>query len=156
MTTIDGDATALSDRTAVEDLVRGFFSAFTSGPDVAARLDELRRIMIPGATVVRTCGMPVEVYDVESFIAPRLALLTGGEVTDFEEWPEPGRVEIFGDIAQWWGAYGKRWRVDGELHTGRGMKTMSFVRTAEGWRISSAAWDDERESVRRAVRASAG
>jgi hypothetical protein len=142
---IIGEAASKSDETAIEALVGAFFSAFTSGPDAAARLDDLRRIMLPGATVVRTCGLPVEVYDVESFIAPRLALLTSGEIADFEEWPEPGRIDVFGDIAHWWGAYSKRWRTGGEIHTGRGMKTMSFVRTDDGWRISSAAWDDERD-----------
>ena len=147
MATTGTDAAATSDESAVEDLVRAFFSAFTSGPETAARLDDLRRIMLPGATVVRTCGLPVEVYDVESFIAPRLALLTSGEISDFEEWPEPGRVDVFGDVAHWWGPYGKRWRTGTEVHTGRGMKTMSFVRTDDGWRISSAAWDDEREAT---------
>ena len=144
MTLIGGEAAATSDETAIEALVDAFFSAFTTGPDTAARLDGLRRIMLPGATVVRTCGLPAEVYDVESFIAPRLALLTSGEITEFEEWPEPGRIDVFGDIAHWWGAYGKRWLAGGEVHTGAGMKTMSFVRTDAGWRISSAAWDDER------------
>lgn len=144
MATTGGEAASKSDETEIETLVRAFFSAFAAGPEAAARLDDLRRIMLPGATIVRTCGLPVEVYDVESFIAPRLALLTSGEITEFEEWPEPGRIDVFGDIAHWWGAYGKRWRSGGELHTGDGMKTMSFVRTAAGWRISSAAWDDER------------
>lgn len=145
MAITSGEAASTSDETAIEVLVGAFFSAFTAGPDAAANLDDLRRIMLPGATVVRTCGLPVEVYDVESFIAPRLALLTSGEISEFEEWPEPGRIDVFGDIAHWWGAYGKRWRTDGEIHTGRGMKTMSFVRTDDGWRISSAAWDDERQ-----------
>ena len=145
MVTIGGEAAATSDESAIGALVGAFFSAFTSGPDAAARLDDLRRIMLPGATVVRTCGLPAEVYDVESFIAPRLALLTSGEISEFEEWPEPGRVDVFGDIAHWWGAYAKRWRAAGVTHTGRGMKTMSFVRTDDGWRISSAAWDDERQ-----------
>lgn len=144
MAITSGEAASTSDETAIETLVHAFFSAFTSGPDAAARLDDLRRIMLPGATVVRTCGLPIEVYDVESFIAPRLALLTSGEISEFEEWPEPGRTDVFGDIAHWWGAYGKRWRTNDGVHTGRGMKTMSFVRTDDGWRISSAAWDDER------------
>ncbi|MEI7054765.1 DUF4440 domain-containing protein [Nocardioides sp. CCNWLW239] len=149
MTITSGEAAATSDEAAVEALVHAFFSAFTTGPDTAARLDDLRRIMIPGATVVRTCGLPVEVYDVESFIAPRLALLTSGEIEEFEEWPEPGRIDVFGDIAHWWGAYGKRWLAGGEVHTGRGMKTMSFVRTDDGWRISSAAWDERQLKISR-------
>ncbi len=31
--------------------------------------------------------------------------------------------------------------------TGRGMKTLQLVRTAAGWKISGAAWDDEREGL---------
>jgi hypothetical protein len=27
------------------------------------------------------------------------------------------------------------------------MKTIQFVRTADGWRISAAAWDDERDGL---------
>ena len=33
---------------------------------------------------------------------------------------------------------------DGTPFSGRGMKSLQFVRTGEGWRISAAAWDDER------------
>ena len=29
----------------------------------------------------------------------------------------------------------------------RGVKTLHFVRTAAGWRLSAAAWDDERDGV---------
>jgi len=27
------------------------------------------------------------------------------------------------------------------------MKTIQFIRTSEGWRISAAAWDDERPGL---------
>jgi len=33
------------------------------------------------------------------------------------------------------------------LAAGRGMKTLQFVRTVTGWRISAAAWDDERDGL---------
>ena len=36
---------------------------------------------------------------------------------------------------------------DGVTVTGRGMKTLQLVRTDAGWRISAAAWDDEREGL---------
>ena len=36
---------------------------------------------------------------------------------------------------------------DGTPFTGRGMKTLQLVRTSGGWRISAAAWDDERDGV---------
>lgn len=131
------------DRAAVSELVRAFLAAFTSGPDCAARLDALRELFLPDAVIVRTCGEPIA-YGLDSFIAPRKELLTSGRLADFREWELSGRVELFGDIAHYFGSYAKAGVQDGTPFTGRGMKTAQFVRTAAGWRISALAWDDER------------
>ena len=135
------------DHAEIAGLVRVFFDAFTSGPDIVERMDALRGILLPTAVVVRTCGSTPAVYDVDGFIAPRLALLTGGTLTDFREWELTGHTEVFGDIAHHWGSYAKSWNQGGEQVTGRGMKTLQFVRTDDGWRISAAAWDDERDGL---------
>ena len=140
-------ASSAADREAIADLVRTFFAAFTSGPDSAARLDRLRSIFLPEAVIVATCGREPTVYGVDSFIAPRAALLSGGTLVDFHEWEVRGHTEIFGDIAQHFGSYAKAGVQDGTPFTGRGMKTMQLVRTSAGWRISAAAWDDERDGL---------
>jgi hypothetical protein len=136
-----------TDRSELEAMVDAFFTAFTSGEGVAARLDVLRRLLIPQAVIVRTCGGEPAVYGVEDFIAPRQALLEGGTLVDFHEWALGGRTEIWGDIAHWWGSYAKEGVQDGVPFTGRGRKTIQFIRTTEGWRISAAAWDDERPGL---------
>jgi hypothetical protein len=135
------------DRAAVAGIVRTFFAAFTSGAGSGARLDALRRVFLPEAVIVRTCGGEPVAYDVEGFIAPRQALLAGGALTGFREWEVSGRTEVFGDIAQHFCAYAKEGVQDGTPFRGRGMKTMQFVRTSAGWRISAVAWDDERDGV---------
>jgi hypothetical protein len=137
-----------TDREAVATLVRTFFEAFTSGPDVHQRLDALPELFLPGAVIVRTCGLEPAVYDVASFIEPRRALLTGGTLTDFREWELDGHTELFGDIGHHFCSYAKEWREGETHHTGRGMKTLQLVRTAGGWRISGAAWDDERAGLK--------
>jgi hypothetical protein len=137
----------VEDRAEIEGVVRAFFAAFTSGPDSAAGLDALRSLLLPRAVVVRTCGLEPEVYDVEGFIAPRAELLAGDNLTDFREWAVSGRTEIFGDIAHWFGSYAKEGVQDGAAFTGRGMKSLQLVRTSGGWRISAAAWDDERDGL---------
>jgi len=135
------------DRAALTEIVRAFFAAFTSGPDSATRLDALRAVFLPGAVIVRTCGGEPAVYDVDSFIAPRQALLASGTLVDFREWELRGHTEVFGDIAQHFCGYAKSWVQDGRPFTGRGMKTVQFVRTPAGWRISAVAWDDERDGL---------
>ena len=135
------------DARAVADLVTVFFAAFTSDPDCAERVAELRAAFLPGAVIVRTCGLEPAVYDVEGFLAPRQALLTGGTLTGFHEWELTGRTDIWGDIAQHVGGYAKSGVQDGVPITGLGLKVLQFVRTPAGWRISAAAWDDERDGL---------
>jgi hypothetical protein len=141
-----GEAAA-EDRAAIAGIVRTFFAAFTSGAECEARLDALRQVFLPEAVIVRTCGGVPAVYGVDAFIEPRQELLTNGTLTDFREWQLSGRTEIFGDIAQHFCGYAKAGVQDGSAFTGRGMKTLQFVRTAAGWRISAAAWDDERDGL---------
>ena len=128
-------------------MVRTFFAAFTSGPGSVDRLDTLRSVFLPDAVIVRAGGGEPAVCGVDSFINPRQGLLSGGPLVDFSEWELRGRTEVFGDIAQHFCAYAKAGVLDGTPFTGRGMKTLQFVRTPDGWRISAAAWDDEREGL---------
>jgi hypothetical protein len=136
-----------ADRAAIADIVRTFFAAFTSGSDSAARLDALRAVFMPEAVIVRTCGLAPVVYGVETFIAPRQALLSDGSLADFSEWEVSGRTDVFGDIAQHFCSYAKAGVQNGTPFSGRGMKTLQFVRTLAGWRISAVAWDDERAGL---------
>lgn len=137
-----------TDHAEIESIVRAFFAAFTSGPDSSTRLATLRSMFLPQAVIIRTCGMEPVVYAVEGFIAPREALLSGGTLVDFSEWELSARTELFGDIAHWFGTYAKAGMQDGVPFTGRGMKSLQFVRTSDGWRISAAAWDDERDGLK--------
>jgi hypothetical protein len=136
-----------ADRAEIDAVVATFFAAFTSGPDLDARLDALRAVFLPQALVVRTCGDEPLAYDVEAFLAPRRALLSGTTVTEFREWEVDGRTELYGDVAQRWSSYAKSWRQDGGTVTGAGRKTAQLVRTAAGWRISAVAWDDARDGL---------
>ncbi|MEU8263298.1 nuclear transport factor 2 family protein [Micromonospora sp. NPDC048999] len=136
-----------ADRAAIAGIVRTFFGAFTSGANSSARLDALRQVFLPEAVIIGTCGGEPAVYGVESFIAPRKALLSNGTLVGFHEWELSGHTEVFGDIAQHFCSYAKEGVRDGKPFTARGMKTLQLVRTSAGWRISAVAWDDERDNL---------
>lgn len=80
-------------------------------------------------------------------VLPRPSLLTDGTLVGFAEPALQGRVDVFGAIGHWFGRYAKRGVRHGEPFEGAGMKSMQFVRTGDGWRISAAAWDDDRPGV---------
>lgn len=136
-----------TDEDEIAGIVRTFFAAFTSGPDLAERMAGLRALFLPAAVIARGGADGLAVYDVDSFVAPRQALLAGDSLVDFREWEVSGRTEVFGDIAHHFCGYAKAGVQDGTPFTGRGMKTLQLVRTADGWRISAAAWDDERPGL---------
>jgi hypothetical protein len=140
---IVGVPTVETDVREIRAVVDRFFAAFVSGPEAAARADDLRAVLLPEAVLVSTAGTSLASYDVESFIAPRVALLGGGTLAEFREWVVDARVDRFGDIAQVWCRYAKSWRQDGVAMAGAGTKSLQLVRTADGWRISAVAWDDE-------------
>ncbi len=135
------------DRVAVMEVVDSFFAAFVSDPSLDERMRELEDLFIPGALIVRAGGADPTCYGVDDFIQPRQELLGSGALTDFSERAAGGRVDVFGDIAQWFGGYTKSWTELGTAHRGRGMKSIQLVRVADRWRISAVAWDDERPGV---------
>lgn len=156
MTEAAGDPDRQSDHGQIQSVVDTFFAAFATGPDLAERMSALRDLFVPQALVTSTCGREPTVMDVDAFIEPRHALLGGGGLTEFSEWPTEGRIDVFGDIAHWFGSYAKTGVQDGSVVEGRGMKSIQLVRTAAGWRITAAAWDDERPGVSAAVSRTVG
>ena len=144
---MSGVADVPADRAEIAEIVRTYFAAFTSGPGCDERMDALRATLLPEAVIVRTGGGEPAVYDVDGFIAPRQAILTDGTLEEFHEWELSGHTELFGDIAHHFCSYAKEGVQSGVPITGRGMKTLQLVRTAAGWKISGAAWDDEREGL---------
>lgn len=137
----------VADHAEISRLAATFFAAFTSGPACGARLDSLREVLLPQAVIVKTCGQQPTMYDVDTFIAPRRALLTSGALTQFHEWEVSERTELFGSIAQRFSSYAKSGLQNGSAFSAQGMKTLQFVRSAPGWRISAVAWDDERDGL---------
>ena len=135
-----------TDQQEIDEVVATFFDAFTSGTEleVDARLGALRSVLLPEAVIVSAAAGPAA-YDVDAFIEPRRALLTGGRLAGFREWEVQGTTEIWGGVAQRWCSYAKEWAESGVRMTGRGQKSMQLVRTSAGWRISAVAWDDVRE-----------
>ncbi|KQW53033.1 hypothetical protein ASC77_01650 [Nocardioides sp. Root1257] len=135
-----------ADRDEIDAVVATFFDAFTSGTEseVDARLEALRGVLLPETVIVSAAAGPAA-YDVDAFIEPRRALLTGGRLADFREWEVESTTEVWGGIAQRWCSYAKEWVESGVQATGRGRKSIQLVRTDGGWRISAVAWDDQTE-----------
>ena len=147
----DRDACMLNgtpnDRAEIDNLVGRFFAAFTNKGDMVPNVESLAGLFIPAGIIVKAIGQEPEVYTVKSFIEPRARLISNGTLTDFHEEETAARTDILGNIAQRVSLYRKSGRMSGERLEGAGVKVIQLVRTGAGWRISSVAWDDERDGL---------
>ena len=127
----------------MHDLIPAFFDAVSFEAGGAPGYGRIRELFIPEGLLIRAG----EVSDVEAFIAPRQATFDSGALTEFSETELAGRTDVFGNVAHRLCGYAKRGVLNGEAFAARGVISTQFVLGAEGWRISSMAWDDEREGL---------
>ncbi|MBB5872735.1 RimJ/RimL family protein N-acetyltransferase [Allocatelliglobosispora scoriae] len=130
------------DRAAIDALAAAFFGAFGNLGGAAPDVASLRDLFLPTGVVVKA-GPDQQIYDLDGFIEPRQALLTGGELVEFHEWETSEQTVISGDVAQRFSRYAKAGVLRGEPFTGTGAKSMQCVRTPAGWRIVAVTWSDD-------------
>ncbi|WP_433243264.1 GNAT family N-acetyltransferase [Streptosporangium sp. CA-135522] len=136
-------ARGAADKAEIDELTAAFFRLFTNAGGARPDVGAIHRLFVPDGIIVKG-GPQQEVYDLDSFVEPRQKLLTSGELTEFAEEETWERTEIFGDVAQRLGGYRKRGVHAGTPFTGTGTKSIHFLRTPEGWRMTALSWDDDR------------
>ncbi|WP_406335678.1 DUF4440 domain-containing protein [Streptomyces sp. NBC_00203] len=128
-------------KTDIDLVTAEFFGAFDNRGGKTPDVTRIRRLVLPSGIIVKT-GPEFTVYTLDEFIEPRQQLLTDGRLIEFSERETTERTEIAGDIASRFSDYQKSGTLDGKPFEGSGTKTIQFVRTPEGWRITALSWHD--------------
>ena len=139
----EASAVPRDDRAEIDQVIARFFRAFDNRNRRVPALEELTRLFVPGAIVVRDSGAQCEHYSVAQFAAPRLRLLTSGELSDFHEWETESSTEVTGRIAARASRYRKQGTLAARPYRGGGQKFFHLARLAGGWQISAVAWSDD-------------
>lgn len=134
-------------RAALDALCREFFAAVSFERGQRPGYHVLHKLFIEDGKLIRNSGARPEITTVEQFVEPRQRSVDSGELTAFNETETAEITEVFGNVAHRFSTYTKSGVLGGAPFTGRGMISTQFVRTPDGWRISSMAWDDERPGL---------
>jgi len=135
------------DRAELGRLMERFLRAVSFAEGERPAYGELRRLFAEGAHLTKTSDAVPESATVDAFIAPRQASVDAGTLTWFEELEVAEITEIFGNVAHRFSTYEKRGSLNGDAIDARGAISTQFIRTPDGWRMSSMAWDDERAGL---------
>lgn len=110
-------------------------------------LSAINQLFIPEGLIIKSIDSTLEIYNLQQFIEPRERMLNEGILINFKEEELFEKTEIFGNIAHRFSLYKKSGIMSGKAFETKGMKTIQFIKTPNGWKISSLAWDDEREGL---------
>ncbi|MGC4104332.1 MAG: GNAT family N-acetyltransferase [Ferruginibacter sp.] len=136
---------ATSDQLQVNRLIQTFFSIFNNVNGRQPGWDLAHSCFIKEAIIIKKTGVKETIDSVDSFITPRKAILSGGSLIDFSERELNFATNITGNIAQRSSRYQKTGRRDGVDFKEYGNKLFQFIKTGEGWKISSLLWEDDAE-----------
>ena len=134
-------------KSILDELTRIFYTLFTNKTGQQPDVERIHELFIPEGLIIKNSDTTPVLYNLQQFIEPRIKLLTDGSLIDFSEVEVTERTEIFGNIAHRFSLYRKSGILAGKKFETNGMKTIQFIKTPEGWKISCLAWDDEREGL---------
>jgi hypothetical protein len=135
------------DPAAIEQIFGAFLRAVSFERGQQPSYGDLPGLFIAGGTLIRAISDVPEIATVDEFIAPRQATVDSGALEWFEEVEVAQITEVFGNVAHRLSTYEKRGLLNGSTIDARGAISTQFVRTEDGWRMSSMAWDDERPGL---------
>lgn len=130
-----------------EAIVSALYDAINRPPGENFDWDRLRTLFLPTATMipsVEQTGGEFRVLSVDEFIAwvDEHTIVGGADDAGFQEEQIASRVERYGDVAQVFSTYQKRfWGADEIL--GRGINAIQLVHTDGRWWVVSVIWDEE-------------
>lgn len=128
-------------------LIAEFFRAVSFEEGKAPQYKNIHTLFIKQGLLIKNTSETPEISNIRQFIEPREAMVSAGELTRFQEVELSEVTEIFGNVAHRFSVYAKSGTMKGIPFEARGMITTQFIKTSEGWRISSMAWDDERPGL---------
>lgn len=137
----------LSIQSTLDEITRIFYTLFNNKDGQIPPVEKVHELFIPEGIIIKNTEASPVIYNLAQFIAPRIKLLTDGSLLEFSEEEVAARTEIFGNIAHRFSTYYKSGILNGKKFETYGMKTIQFINTPGGWKISSLAWDDEREGL---------
>ena len=132
------------DQIEIDEIANQFFDLFTNTDNRIPNLRDIHKIFLSDGLIINNSSEEPAIYDVESFMQPRVKILTDGTLANFKEQEVDHQTEICGNIAQRKCSYIKSGVMNGEHFEGEGMKLMQLIKVRDKWALSAVIWNDKK------------
>ncbi len=133
-----------ADKYNIDQLTKSFFNVFTNSNKQEPNWSLIHTICLPETTILKKSSNEEEVYNLNTFIEPRKKILSDGTLTEFEEYEIFEETRILNNIAQRYSNFQKHGYFNGTYFKEKGNKLFQYVKTNDGWKISSVIWEDDK------------
>lgn len=132
-----------TNKESIDNLVMIFFSLFTNKLQ-KPELELIKTICLENTFISRNSKNGTDIYNLETFITPRIELLTNGSLKNFEEMEISESTIIKENIAQRVSLYQKEGILNGKRFSETGNKLFQFIKIGITWKICSIIWNDNK------------
>jgi RimJ/RimL family protein N-acetyltransferase len=132
-----------ADKLLIDQLTESFFNIFTNSNQQQPNWNTIHTICLAETMIIKKNSDNEEVYNLNTFIEPRKKILSDGTLTEFMEYETSEETRVVGSIAQRFSRFQKKGYHNGTYFEGNGNKLFQYVKTNNGWKISSVIWEDD-------------
>lgn len=133
----------MPDKQQIDDLTKSFFDLFTNKEGHMLDLKKIGNYCIDEVVIVKRSAEGEEIYNADSFVAPRQRILTDGTLHNFREWETNEETIINGGVACRISNYSKEGILNGNAFQQTGLKIFQFAKFNGYWKIISLTWEDD-------------
>ncbi len=134
-----------SDKFNIDQLTKSFFSIFTNSNNQKPDWSLIHSLCLHETTIIKKSTNKEEVYNLNTFVEPRKKILSDGTLTEFEEYEIVEETRILENIAQRYSHFQKHGYFNETYFEEKGNKLFQYVKTTNGWKISSVIWEDQHQ-----------
>lgn len=133
-----------ADKFEIDQLTKSFFNIFTNINKQQPNWNIIHTICLSETLLIKKSNREEEIYNLNTFIEARKKTISDGTLTEFEEYETFEETKIIYNIAQRISKFQKNGYFNEIYFKEKGNKLFQYVKTNNGWKISSVIWEDDK------------
>jgi len=130
----------------IEVVINSLYKSISFKKGERPNLDDLKKLFIDEARLIRTTKDSHELMSVVDFISSFNTRIDAGEFIEFREYEIKRKIEMFGGIAHVFSTYQTDFEIPGGRLEARGINSIQLIEMNNEWKVVSIFWYNEDEA----------